>query len=93
MGRRHLTVLRALVGPFGQREVLVDRLPSLKIPTLVAWGERDRVFPRSQAERAVVRLREGSLAIIPDCGHMPHVECPDRFLGALDRFLLKRMHG
>src|SRR5918995_148446 len=31
----HLTTLRALVSPFGQREVLVDRLPSLKIPTLV----------------------------------------------------------
>ena len=88
----HLTVLRALVSPLGQREVLVDRLPSLKVPTLVVWGERDRVFPRSQAKRSVARLREGSLSLIPDCGHMPHVECPDRFLGALDGFLLKRVH-
>jgi pimeloyl-ACP methyl ester carboxylesterase len=32
------------------------------------------------------------LALIPDCGHMPHVECPDRFLRALDGFLLKRVH-
>jgi hypothetical protein len=23
---------------------------------------------------------------------MPHVECPDRFLGALDGFLLKQVH-
>jgi len=88
----HLTALRALVGPFGQREVMVDRLPSLKIPTLVVWGERDRVFPRFQAKQSVVRLREGSLALIPDCGHMPHVECPDRFLRALDGFLPKRVH-
>jgi 4,5:9,10-diseco-3-hydroxy-5,9,17-trioxoandrosta-1(10),2-diene-4-oate hydrolase len=88
----HLTVLRTLVSPLGQREVLVDRLPALEIPTLVVWGERDRVFPRSQAKRAVARLRDGSLALIPDCGHMPHVECPDRFLGALDEFLLKQVH-
>jgi pimeloyl-ACP methyl ester carboxylesterase len=88
----HLSVLRAIVSPLGQREVLVDRLPSLKVPTLVVWGERDRVFPRIQAERSVVRLRDGSVALIPDCGHMPHVECPDRFLGALDGFLLKRVH-
>jgi pimeloyl-ACP methyl ester carboxylesterase len=88
----HLTALRALVSPLGQREVLVDRLPSLKIPALVVWGERDRVFPCSQAKRAVARLQEGSLALIPDCGHMPHVECPDRFLGALDGFLLKQVH-
>jgi pimeloyl-ACP methyl ester carboxylesterase len=84
----HLTALRALVGPFGQREVLLDRLPLLEVPTLVVWGERDRVFPRSQAKRAVVRLREGSLALIPGCGHMPHVECPDRFLAALEGFLV-----
>jgi pimeloyl-ACP methyl ester carboxylesterase len=56
----HLTTLRALVGPFGQREVLVERLGQLAMPTLVVWGERDRVFPRSQAKRAVARLREGS---------------------------------
>jgi pimeloyl-ACP methyl ester carboxylesterase len=80
------------VSPFGQREVLVDRLPSLKIPTLVVWGERDRVLPQSQARDAVTCLRDGSLSLIPDCGHMPHVECPDRFLGALEGFLLKRVH-
>jgi 2-hydroxy-6-oxonona-2,4-dienedioate hydrolase len=88
----HLSVLRALVDPGGQREVLVDRLSSLKIPTLVVWGARDRVFPESQAREAVVRLREGSLALIPDCGHMPHVECPDHFLAALDGFLVGRAH-
>jgi pimeloyl-ACP methyl ester carboxylesterase len=88
----HLSVLRTIVSPLGQREVLVDRLPSLKVPTLVVWGERDRVFPESQARGAVGRLRDGSLAIIPDCGHMPHVECPDRFVGAVDGFLLERVH-
>ena len=87
----HLTALRALVSPLGQREVLVNRLPSLQVPALVVWGARDRVFPESQAREAAARLRKGSLAVIPDCGHMPHVECPDRFLGALDGFLLKRV--
>ena len=87
----HLTVLRALVDPGGQREVLVDRLPLLEIPTLVVWGARDRVFPDSQAKDAAARLRRGSLAVIPDCGHLPHVECPDRFVAALDQFLLRRV--
>jgi pimeloyl-ACP methyl ester carboxylesterase len=88
----HLTALRTLVSPLGQREVLVNRLGLLQMPTLVVWGERDRVFPRSQAKRAAARLREGSLALIPECGHMPHVECPDRFLAALGGFLLGRVH-
>ncbi len=88
----HLTALRALVSPLGQREVLVDRLGLLGMPTLVVWGERDRVFPERQAREAAARLPEGSLALIPNCGHMPHVECPDRFLASLDGFLLKRVH-
>ena len=83
----HVTVMRALVSPFGQREVLMDRLPLLEMPTLVVWGERDRVFPRSQARRAVAHIRGGSLSLIPDCGHLPHIECPETFVAALDRFL------
>ncbi|MDQ5818677.1 MAG: alpha/beta fold hydrolase [Actinomycetota bacterium] len=83
----HLAALRALVSLLGQREVLLDRLPLLEVPTLVVWGARDRVFPESQARDAVAHLPEGSLAVIPDCGHMPHVECPDRFLAALGEFL------
>jgi pimeloyl-ACP methyl ester carboxylesterase len=88
----HLTVLRALVSPLGQRKVLMDRLHFLKIPTLVVWGARDRVFPQSQAREAVSRLQEGSLALIPDCGHMPHVECPDHFLVAFEEFHTKWVH-
>jgi pimeloyl-ACP methyl ester carboxylesterase len=87
-----LSVLRALVSPLGQREVLVDNLPALEIPTLVVWGARDRVFPESQAREAVSRLREGTLVLIPECGHMPHVECPDHFLAALGKFLTRWVH-
>ena len=45
------------------------------------------MFPISQARAAVARLKEGFLSLIPDCGHMPHVECPDLFLEVLDEFL------
>jgi pimeloyl-ACP methyl ester carboxylesterase len=82
----HLTVLRSLVSPAGQREVLLDRLPLLEMPTIVVWGERDRVFPDSQAKGAAARLRDGSLELIPDCGHLPQIERPGAFLAALGRF-------
>src|SRR5919107_4778429 len=70
----HLTTLRALVRPWGQREVLVDRLPLLEMPTLVVWGARDRVFPESQGRKSASRLRRGAFELIPDSGHLPHVE-------------------
>jgi pimeloyl-ACP methyl ester carboxylesterase len=82
-----LAAVRAQIGLRGQREVLLDRLPHLAIPTLVVWGARDRVFPKSQAQDATARLREGSLELIPDCGHLMHVERADLFVAALERFL------
>ena len=82
-----LAALRAQTYLGGQREVLLDQLPALEMPTLVVWGTSDRVVPTSQAREAVDRLCEGSLELIPNCGHLPHVEYPDRFVAALDRFL------
>jgi 2-hydroxy-6-oxonona-2,4-dienedioate hydrolase len=82
-----LATLRSQVGLRGQREVLLDRLPDLEPPTLVVWGERDRVLPPSQAHEAIARLRNGSLELVPDCGHLPQVEHPERFASTLARFL------
>lgn len=74
---------RALFGPYGQREVLLDRLHTLTMPTLVLWGLWDLVLPAYQAQMAVDRLPHGRLALFPDCGHLPHVEQPDRFVAEL----------
>lgn len=82
-----VAALRAQVDPGGQREVLLEELPRLRIPTLIVWGASDLIFPKSQAQEALSRLERGSLQLIPDCGHLPHVECPDKFLDALDSFL------
>ncbi|WP_392435654.1 alpha/beta fold hydrolase [Chlorogloeopsis fritschii PCC 9212] len=59
------------------------------MPTLVMWGDRDRVLPKEQAENAVKRLQHGQLALIPDCGHLPQVERPELFVAALAEFLGK----
>jgi pimeloyl-ACP methyl ester carboxylesterase len=82
-----LATVRAQVGIRGQREVLVERLPGLRVPALVVWGTRDRVLPASQARGAAARLRGGRLELLPDCGHLPQVEQPERFAPALNRFL------
>jgi pimeloyl-ACP methyl ester carboxylesterase len=75
------------VGLRGQREVLVDRLTHLQVPTLVMWGTRDWVLPYSQAQEAVIRLQRGTLELIPHCGHAPQVEQPERFVSILREFL------
>ncbi len=83
-----LATVRAQVGLRGQREVLLERLPELRgTPTLVLWGARDRVLPPSQAHEAISRIPRGLLEVLPDCGHLPQVEQPERFASTLERFL------
>jgi pimeloyl-ACP methyl ester carboxylesterase len=85
-----LATVRAQVGLKGQREVWVDRLAQLERPAMVVWGTRDRVLPYSQAKEAVSRLQEGYLELIPECGHLPQVEQPERFVSSLRRFLREK---
>ena len=81
---------RALFGPAGQRQILLDRLPTLTTPTLVIWGGCDYVLPAHQAQAAVNLLPSGRLSVFPDCGHLPHVEQPDRFTAVLSDWLTER---
>jgi len=78
---------RALFGPNGQRQVLLDQLPSLTTPTLVVWGGCDYLLPAYHAQVAVNLLPNGRLSVFPDCGHLPHVERPDRFSAVLSDWL------
>jgi pimeloyl-ACP methyl ester carboxylesterase len=78
---------RALFGPHGQRQVLLDHLPTLPTPTLVIWGGCDYVLPAHHAQTAVTLLPHGRLSVFPDCGHLPHVEQPDQFAAALSDWL------
>ena len=78
---------RALLGPTGQRQILLEHLPTLTTPTLVIWGGCDYVLPAHHAQAAVNLLPDGRLSMCPDCGRLPHVEQPDRFAAVLGDWL------
>jgi pimeloyl-ACP methyl ester carboxylesterase len=82
----NLSILRSQVHVLGQRQIILDSLPQLQIPTLVVWGINDYVLPNYQAEDALKRLPQGHLALIPNCGHLPQVERPDLFTDAVNQF-------
>jgi pimeloyl-ACP methyl ester carboxylesterase len=84
-----LATLRNTVSATGQREVLFDRLPQLQMPTLIVWGIEDRVIPYSHAKDAIALAHDCSLELIPNCGHLPHVEQPKRFVSTVEGFLSK----
>ncbi|MDW8425671.1 MAG: alpha/beta hydrolase, partial [Meiothermus sp.] len=53
-----------------------SQLGQLRTPTLIVWGEQDRVIP-AEAGRTLQRWIPGAkLQIIPGCGHLPQQEKP-----------------
>jgi pimeloyl-ACP methyl ester carboxylesterase len=87
-----LVLSRALIDEQGQREIVLDRLSEVRSPTLIIWGDRDQIIPVEHARAATNRLHHGRLAIIPECGHMPQVECPNKFLDLIEPFLIDEQH-
>jgi pimeloyl-ACP methyl ester carboxylesterase len=67
-GRRLLPELR---DPFD--------LERISCPVLLVWGEKDLLVFPSGAERVLEAAPEGRLEVIPDCGHCPQIEAPERF--------------
>ncbi len=55
------------------------RLPDVTHETLIVWGERDGLLPASTAHRLARLIPHARLVLIPEAGHCPHEETPDRF--------------
>jgi pimeloyl-ACP methyl ester carboxylesterase len=66
---------------------LEARLDQVRPPVLVITGDDDRIVPTAQSVRLASELPGAELVVIPDCGHVPHEECPQAFLDAVQRFL------
>jgi pimeloyl-ACP methyl ester carboxylesterase len=53
------------------------RLRTLSHPTMIIWGEQDRIFPRSVGEEIHHTIPGSQLVTIPAAGHLPQWEQPD----------------
>jgi len=54
-------------------------LPNLDCPILLLWGERDRMIPPTLARSFVEINSNLELVMLPNLGHCPHDEAPERF--------------
>jgi pimeloyl-ACP methyl ester carboxylesterase len=62
-------------------------LHRIKVPTLLVWGEHDRVFPKDYAVAYQQLIPGAKVVVIPECGHLPHVEKGDVFAAELETFI------
>ncbi|MEL6138099.1 MAG: alpha/beta hydrolase [Cyanobacteria bacterium J06628_6] len=58
----------------GGYNFLSRSIAQLKMPTLVIWGECDRILGTKDAAKFEQTLPAGQLAWVQQCGHVPHLE-------------------
>jgi pimeloyl-ACP methyl ester carboxylesterase len=66
---------------------LRDELGTVSAPTLLVWGERDRLVPVRNAEAWAEALPDARVELVPRAGHVPMVERPEELSRLLWDFL------
>lgn len=74
------------IAPAGMQAYLED-LSELAIPTLIVWGEEDRVFPVEGARELASRLVRSESLILKGASHTCYLEQPETFHKRLLEFL------
>ena len=87
--RAFVRTVRSVIDPGGQSVSAADRLYlTAHMPTLIVWGDHDRVIPLEHAYRAREAIPNAKLEVMEGVGHFPQVEEPARFVEILKDFLL-----
>lgn len=68
-------------------EDLSDRLPMIKAPTLLIWGENDTATPISDARKMEKHIPGAALVSFAGCGHYSFLDNPGQFAAVLRSFL------
>ncbi|MGA2520784.1 MAG: alpha/beta fold hydrolase [Acidimicrobiales bacterium] len=83
-----IRTMRAVIDPGGQSVSAIDRLYLTgNMPTLIVWGDKDKIIPLVHAYAAHDAIPNSRLEIMKGVGHYPHVEEPFRFVEILLDFL------
>jgi pimeloyl-ACP methyl ester carboxylesterase len=81
-----MTVLARLVWrrPYNPR--LATRLHRIQCPTLLLWGDHDRLVPPAYGEAYRKGLPHAEMALLPNCGHLPMFEMENEYVERVLRF-------
>lgn len=91
LGPENRRALTALSQRYDQVDLQLSgmraRLSELRVPTLLAWAEDDRIFPLRYGHIAAGEIPNAHLVVFPRCGHYLQIEAARRFYGLLLGFL------
>jgi pimeloyl-ACP methyl ester carboxylesterase len=66
---------------------LLGRLQGIRTPTLLLWGEADRIATTEYARAYAAAIPAAQLATIANAGHLPWTEQPEATFRLLDHFV------
>jgi non-heme chloroperoxidase len=67
----------------------LEELDKIKAPTLIVWGDRDAILPRSDQETLAAAITGSRLLVYPGAGHAFYWEDPGRVASDLAAFIVE----
>jgi pimeloyl-ACP methyl ester carboxylesterase len=79
--------LAAYAGTAMTDATLHDRLRDVDVPTLVLWGEADRIVDAEYGLAFAAAIPGARFQLLPATGHVPQIETPQQLLEAIRAFV------
>jgi pimeloyl-ACP methyl ester carboxylesterase len=84
----NMATMRILAGdPYMHDPKLLRRLRHVDVPTLLLWGESDRIVTPAYGAAYANAFGNGRLQVIPQAGHLPQMEQPEATFALIDTYL------
>ncbi|GAA2780747.1 alpha/beta hydrolase [Kitasatospora paracochleata] len=84
----NMATMRILAAdPYMHNPELLHRLGRVAVPTLLLWGESDRIVTPAYGAAYAAAFADGSFQVVPGAGHLPQIEQPDATHALIDAHL------
>jgi pimeloyl-ACP methyl ester carboxylesterase len=73
--------------PYGYDPALLPQLKDIQIPTLVIWGDSDKIVTPAYGRAYAAAIPQATFSVITDAGHLPWLEQPAKTFEVLDQLV------
>ena len=71
----------------GGYPILAEKIDCIKQPSLIVWGSADQILGTEDAGKFAQTITNSKLVWIEECGHVPHLEKPERVAQEICAFI------
>jgi pimeloyl-ACP methyl ester carboxylesterase len=72
---------------------LERRLTQARVPTLVVWGDADRIADQDYGRAFAAAIPGARFALLTDTGHLPQIESPEKLTAVVRDFVVAAAEG